>query len=156
MKFQQRIERSPQQVWRYCFGGDALPMSDVKLPESTSSAKLAAMPQKERTKMKASKTVLPRCIHCGAKRVFECQLLASLIYEVGQNCPNFLMRKREKGESLDTLMDFGSIFIYTCENDCMGGDKKADISLAGGDNTVESVTFTGEPMEEIVFVEEAQ
>jgi pre-rRNA-processing protein TSR4 len=45
------------------------------------------------------------CPLCGAKRVFELELLPTIIFMLDPDSP----------------MDFGPILVYTCENDCGDG-----------------------------------
>ncbi|KAH3759010.1 pre-rRNA-processing protein TSR4 [Pelomyxa schiedti] len=56
-QFQKRIARSPEQILRYCFGGPVLPLSDSHPPPAA----------------------LPMCPTCGTNRVFEMQLLPSMM-----------------------------------------------------------------------------
>ena len=75
---------------------------------------------------------LPPCEHCGAKRVFECQLMPNLI--------NVLKKPEAKGDaqkktkltdeerrkevermikrSGDGAMDWGTCMVFSCEKDC--------------------------------------
>jgi len=106
MKFQRRLERSPTQVLRYCWGGKPLWISEP--PEEVRSP---AWP--------------PPCSRCGAPRVFEAQLLPTLLYEVQRRCPE---------RAAEAEIDMGTVVIYTCSKDCAG---------------------EGEPCEELVVVQPA-
>jgi len=50
---------------------------------------------------------IPRCKHCGSKRVFELQLMPTLI--------NFLRFGNRKDEE---ILDFGCVAVYSCSNSC--------------------------------------
>jgi len=82
-KFQKRFNRSPKQVLRYSFNGKPLWISDYT-PKS-----------------------IPPCSECGSKRVFELQLMSSLIYLHGLSLNN-----------QPTGIDFGSVVFYSCERSC--------------------------------------
>jgi pre-rRNA-processing protein TSR4 len=82
-KFQKRLQRAPQQCIRYCFGGTPLWMSSSQLPKS-----------------------IPNCEECGASRVFELQLLSTLVY--------FLKVSHHESRTID----FGVLAIYTCSKSC--------------------------------------
>ncbi|CBZ51333.1 hypothetical protein NCLIV_043980 [Neospora caninum Liverpool] len=65
--FQRRLSRNPQQIIRYSFGGKPLwirkTSDDIAMGEPS------------------------RCEQCGARRVFEMQLMPTLIHTVKQRCP---------------------------------------------------------------------
>lgn len=79
VEFNERIDRCPSQVLRYCRFGEPL----IPAPH---------------------KFKVPKC-SCGAERCFEMQLIPTVI--------NFFDPASD--------MDFGSILIYTCSNDCGEG-----------------------------------
>ncbi|KAL0207180.1 hypothetical protein P9112_011808 [Eukaryota sp. TZLM1-RC] len=76
-EFSARISRNSKQIIRYCFDGE--PLWPCPQPNLT----------------------VPNCSYCGSKRVFEFQVLPSIIY-LG-NTDN---------------VDFTSLLIYSCENSC--------------------------------------
>lgn len=84
-KFQRRLERSSTQVVRYEWGGSPLWM--------------VAPPQEI-----AKGSWPPPCGRCGAKRVFEVQVLPTLCGQLG------------------TLAEWGTILAYTCSQDCAAED----------------------------------
>jgi hypothetical protein len=119
LTFTDRIKRAPRQVVRYAKGGE--PMWSVPLPK------------KHQTKGKGGKNSVeqfvdilkvPTC-SCGAERVFECQLMPSLLHvlEVDKHAPKD--ESSTEPQSLDQLMHFenggqnwGAMAIYTCPRNC--------------------------------------
>mmetsp|Transcript_41592 Transcript_41592/g.114630 ORF Transcript_41592/g.114630 Transcript_41592/m.114630 type:complete len:333 (-) Transcript_41592:258-1256(-) len=90
MKFQRRLERSPAQVVRYSWGASPLWISDP--PEEVENN---AWP--------------PPCGLCGAPRVFEMQLMPTLLYELRRRCPE---------QVGDADIEWGTVLVYTCAGDC--------------------------------------
>jgi len=87
-KFQQRLERSPAQVVRYVWGGSPLWMSQPP-PEVLKGA----WP--------------PPCSRCGARRVFEFQVLPTLCHKM-----------RYAAEDDGAEVEWGTAVVYTCSGDC--------------------------------------
>ncbi|KAK6589909.1 hypothetical protein RS030_193008 [Cryptosporidium xiaoi] len=86
--FGQEISKFPRQVIRYCFGGTPLlvkPMRNIYLPP---------------------------CSICGSKRIFEFQVISTIIYEWRNafGSSDFF----SKDDS-----DWSTVLIFTCENDCL-------------------------------------
>eukprot|EP00928_Gymnodinium_smaydae_P097197 TRINITY_DN8745_c0_g4_i1.p1 TRINITY_DN8745_c0_g4~~TRINITY_DN8745_c0_g4_i1.p1 ORF type:complete len:322 (+),score=56.82 TRINITY_DN8745_c0_g4_i1:106-1071(+) len=86
LDFQERLSRSPAQVVRYDWGGEPLWMD-------------APPPGAERP---------PPCASCGARRVFEVQLLPTLFSAV-----HALLPENATGE-----VGWGVVAVYTCSQDC--------------------------------------
>ncbi|KAH0789896.1 programmed cell death protein 2-like [Histomonas meleagridis] len=80
VEYNERMSRCPEQVIRYSRFGTPL------LPEKVDIN-------------------VPRCSKCGAERVFELELMPTIIYKLDPNSP----------------MDFGPILVYTCGADCGDG-----------------------------------
>ncbi|XP_067665340.1 programmed cell death protein 2-like [Haliotis asinina] len=80
-KFMKRIKRCPEQVIRYHLGGTPLPIS---------ASSLGPRP----------------CPVCGAARVFEVQLVPSLV--------PYLCQHKEQGP----VVEFGTVLVYTCSKSC--------------------------------------
>jgi pre-rRNA-processing protein TSR4 len=98
-RFSDRIAQNPDQVLRYEFKGEPLLYSgtdDVASRFTVPHGKAGAP------------RGIPRCESCGSQRAFELQLAPGLIYEL------------EKGEdlSLDEGMEWGTIIVGTCVNNC--------------------------------------
>lgn len=94
LKFQRRLERSPTQVLSYCWGGQPLWISEP--PEEASNT---AWP--------------PPCGRCGAKRVYEAQLMPSLFYQIRTRYPDLIG---------DADIEWGVVVLYTCSRDCTGDE----------------------------------
>eukprot|EP00993_Chasmostoma_nieuportense_P002537 NODE_3323_length_989_cov_63.096288_g3177_i0.p1 GENE.NODE_3323_length_989_cov_63.096288_g3177_i0~~NODE_3323_length_989_cov_63.096288_g3177_i0.p1 ORF type:complete len:310 (+),score=66.63 NODE_3323_length_989_cov_63.096288_g3177_i0:76-930(+) len=85
--FQERLSRSPQQVIRWGRGGQPLWIS----------------------KHQCSPTV-PPCSGCGATRLFELQVMPTLVY--------YLRPQDHTDDKEDEGLDFGTITLYTCSQSC--------------------------------------
>lgn len=90
LKFTKRVSRCPEQCVRYCWSGKPLLMASLPVDFKP-----------------------PSCQFCGAARVFELQLMPSLI--------TFLHPPGGK----DVTLDFGTILVYTCSRNCWEDDKPA-------------------------------
>lgn len=82
-KFQKRIQRNEQQCVRYCFGGEPLWLSNA-LPKATD---------------------IPNCTFCGSKRIFELQLLPTVL-------------SMSALFSQPNLLDFGVVSLFSCSMSC--------------------------------------
>lgn len=57
---------------------------------------------------------IPKCEYCGSSRVFELELMPTLIYQL--HASEYTHNDAEDNEG----MDFGCVTIYTCINQCRG------------------------------------
>ncbi|KAJ2043416.1 hypothetical protein GGH13_009783, partial [Coemansia sp. S155-1] len=79
---------------------------------------------------------LPKCPRCNGKRVFECQLMPALLTvlplsdhvapaPVQNSNPSLPSTRRLVGgrllQTLDFGMEFGTLLVFVCENDCHNG-----------------------------------
>ena len=80
VEYNEKMSRCPSQVIRYCREGTPLLQEPMKLR-------------------------VPKCPSCGAERVFEVELLPTVIYQLAP----------------ESEMDFGPILVFTCGNDCGQG-----------------------------------
>ncbi|KAJ1736013.1 hypothetical protein LPJ61_000230 [Coemansia biformis] len=72
---------------------------------------------------------LPRCPHCGGRRVFECQLMPALLRVLPLDSRGADLRAataqglagKHLLQSLDLGLEFGTVLVFVCENDCDGG-----------------------------------
>ncbi|XP_041108734.1 programmed cell death protein 2 [Polyodon spathula] len=87
-KFKRRTAIEPEQVLRYCRMGHPLWVSDENVPKETD---------------------IPNCL-CGAKRLFEFQIMPQLL--------NYL-----KVDSPEASIDWGTLAVYTCADSCDQGNK---------------------------------
>jgi len=83
LSFQKHLMRNPDQCVRYCFGGEPLWYNDKR----------------------RFKTGAPACTRCGAPRVFELQLMPTVIW----------LFKLGPGE-----LEFGTVVLYSCSRSCGG------------------------------------
>ncbi|OAP58844.1 hypothetical protein AYL99_06141 [Fonsecaea erecta] len=100
-KFSDRVAQNPEQVLRYEFKGEPL------LYSGTDEVASRFIVPHGRT---GPARGLPRCDSCGGQRVFELQLVPGLIYE--------LEKDDENAMSLDDGMEWGTIIVGTCANNC--------------------------------------
>ena len=112
-KFADRVGQNPEQVLRYEFQGKPLLYSDADAVgkllaahaehgSSSSNAKV--------TTVGRGASGMPRCGNCGADRVFEVQLTPHAITEL------------EADELSIDGMEWGTIILGTCSNDCTPSD----------------------------------
>lgn len=95
-KFADRLAQNPDQCIRYEFGGTPLLYSKT----DAVGKKLHDVPASQ------IGNVLPRCGHCGAKRVCEVQLTPQAIVEL-------------EGDDVLEGMDWGAVIVAVCEGDCL-------------------------------------
>ena len=62
--------------------------------------------------MNKTDPIIPDCSRCGSKRVFEFQLLPTLIY------------KLKEFNSSSIIPEFGTVMVYTCNNNCWSDDNQ--------------------------------
>jgi pre-rRNA-processing protein TSR4 len=98
-RFSDRIAQNPEQVLRYEFKGEPLLYSG-----NDDVASRFVVPHGKAGAPRG----IPRCEHCGSQRVFELQLVPGLIYEV----------EKDEDLGLDEGMEWGSIIVGTCVNNC--------------------------------------
>ncbi|KAJ3126372.1 programmed cell death protein [Nowakowskiella sp. JEL0407] len=127
LKFQKRVERSPEQILRYARVNedpqDAIPLwaSDLNKPNPISGE---------------SQTI-PSCPNCGTDRAFEFQIMPHVLslLEIDHINPN--------------SMDWGTLLVYTCPKNCVkDGDCgtymeevvwKQDFSIDGIGNQIRGI-----------------
>ncbi|CAH1273262.1 PDCD2L [Branchiostoma lanceolatum] len=85
-KFAKRVALCPEQILRYSRKGNPLYIQE---PEETHM-------------------VAPPCSHCGGQRVFELQLMPTMIS----------ILKRQGADSNDPVLEFGTVLVYTCASSC--------------------------------------
>ncbi|KAN0015173.1 hypothetical protein ACTFIU_001497 [Dictyostelium citrinum] len=99
-KFIKKISLAPDQCLRYSYGGKPLPMTaeGVKLLTFNQTNNLA-----------------PHCSICNSVKVFEFQILSTLISQI---------KLRDPSDSKKNQLEFSNAFIFTCPNNCF--DKQKD------------------------------
>ncbi|XP_066291394.1 programmed cell death protein 2-like isoform X2 [Branchiostoma lanceolatum] len=85
-KFAKRVSLCPEQILRYSRKGNPLYIQE---PEETHM-------------------VAPPCSNCGGQRVFELQLMPTMIS----------ILKRQGANSNDPVLEFGTVLVYTCAGSC--------------------------------------
>ena len=98
LKFSDRLAQNPEQVLRYEWKGNPL------LYSSTDAVGKQLVPLNGKTK---TSTGMPRCESCGAKRVFEMQLVPSAIAAL-----------EEVDINIEEGMEWGTILVGVCERNC--------------------------------------
>eukprot|EP00158_Paraphelidium_tribonemae_P002388 Partr_v1_DN25322_c1_g1_i1_m22037 putative Programmed cell death len=88
LKFQKRIASDPDQILRYARHYD----DDVPVPLCVS----------EKAQENCESSKIPACVICGKRRSFEFQIMPQLLNSFPSDCP----------------LDFGTICIYTCHDNC--------------------------------------
>ena len=97
-------------IFRYQFGGQPLLYT-----HNDEAAKLLLGPSDKITLSK-----LPVCHWCGSKRVFELQLMPSILSALStssytdENTVNF----GENNAIFNLGMEWGTVMVFTCKNDC--------------------------------------
>ncbi|XP_019405444.1 PREDICTED: programmed cell death protein 2 isoform X1 [Crocodylus porosus] len=105
-KFKNRIAAEPEQIIRYCRGGEGGPIwvSGENIPEAKD---------------------IPNCL-CGAKRIFEFQVMPQLLNHL-------------KVDSLEESIDWGTLVVYTCAENCNQGGGYIEEFVWKQDFTADSV-----------------
>lgn len=85
--FSAEVSKFPKQIVRYCFGG---------IPLYSESPK---------------KITIPKCKECGSDKVFEFQIISTIIYEWEK-----LFGENDAFVKCNT--DWSTIIVYTCSKDC--------------------------------------
>lgn len=115
-RFADRLAQNPEQVLRYEFDGQPLlySKSDVvgKLLSPVTESKVQMSSSRDPVSTSSSLRI-PRCTSCGSKRVFELQLTPHAITEL------------EAEEVGIDGMDWGTIIVGVCAEDCQERGKEA-------------------------------
>lgn len=99
---------------------------------------------------------VPRCEQCGSKRVFECQVTPNIINLCNNSTQSTASaaqsddeRKKELQDTLENKsagsgkadMEWGTILLYVCENDCCLDPATKDKSKEGREQWIEELTY---------------
>ncbi|RMZ88051.1 hypothetical protein DV736_g4714, partial [Chaetothyriales sp. CBS 134916] len=98
-KFSDRVGQNPEQVLRYEYDGQPLLYSGADAVASR-----FVTPHGKTGPARG----MPRCESCGARRVFEMQLVPGLIFEL----------EKDEPMDLDDGMEWGTIIVGTCASNC--------------------------------------
>jgi pre-rRNA-processing protein TSR4 len=100
LKFSDHLSHNPEQVLRYEFNGTPLLYSG-----NDAVASRFVVPHGRTGPVQG----IPRCEICGAKRTFECQLVPGAIS---------ILEENEELVDLESGMEWGTIILGVCTNDC--------------------------------------
>jgi hypothetical protein len=125
LSFTRRLKRAPGQVARYAYGGS--PMWSVPPPPPTNKQHQNQQQQKRNIKAKTNKsqknsTPLPAIMNCvcGAERVFEFQILPSLLHVL--DVDGHATKDSDEDDVMDLIdkggMNWGVIAVYSCSMSC--------------------------------------
>ncbi|KAJ8330179.1 hypothetical protein O5D80_001749 [Batrachochytrium dendrobatidis] len=115
-RFQRTVTMAPEQCIRYEFKGSPL------------------WYQMDTVQSQISSNHIPLCEKCGGNRVFECQLMPNILsilsVDTHQSVVNTTHGSNETSKELYAKlgmgMDYGSVYIFVCENDCDGSNSSTD------------------------------
>ncbi|KAJ2798603.1 hypothetical protein H4R21_003862 [Coemansia helicoidea] len=143
-RFSRVVSRNPEQVLRYQFGGVPL----LYTAQDETARLLRAGPQSGDSgsdsdsdsdaggggwRRGCSTDGLPKCPRCGARRVFECQIMPALlsVLQLSSHAQQTAGREADlraaaaQGlaggrllQSFDLGMEFGAALVFVCEADC--------------------------------------
>ena len=97
LRFAKRLQRSPHQCVRYAYGGE--PLWPVQPPLDFD-------------------TPPPRCPGCGAARVFELQLMPSLLAVLGVDGTTGNGSVDAAGDEKDVVGGWAVLAVYSCDHSC--------------------------------------
>lgn len=131
MAFTDRVKLSPSQVGRYAYGGE--PMWSTSIASSRAREK-----QKSGNSKSGKFPTVPSCI-CGEERVFEFQLMPSLLHVLSvDDC----VQSSRKSDDLKQLfsrtncgMSWGVIAIYSCPSSCNDSSREYVVVQGATDGT---------------------
>lgn len=117
MLFSKRIRRAPEQVCRYAYGGE--PLWSIPLPPKIEGSSKNQRPKKNAKGITAPFPSIPNCA-CGSERVFEFQLLPSLLHVLDVDSARSHSDNENDTTDLTSMggMNWGSIAVYSCPNSC--------------------------------------
>ena len=120
LAFTNRLKHAPKQVARYAYGGT--PLWSIPLPPKQQQQKSNNKPKKKNNKpQKVPFPDVPNC-SCGAKRLFEFQIIPSLLHVLDVDS-HTTQGSKDINMDVDDListggMDWGCIAVYSCSESC--------------------------------------
>lgn len=140
MLFSKRLRRAPEQVCRYAYGGE--PLWSIPLPPKNNNSNGRSKQAKPKKKT-APFPSIPHC-SCGSERVFEFQLLPSLLHVLDVDSAN----SSNDCTDLTSMggMNWGSIAIYSCPESCDGSREEVLVVQESGEDV--ATKQKTEPMSE--------
>ncbi|ORZ29044.1 programmed cell death protein 2 [Lobosporangium transversale] len=135
-KFTKRVQSWPDQCVRYDFPGVPLLFSysdrtaHLLLPPNVASHSKHTTPSAHR---------IPRCPSCKGPRGFEFQLMPNLLSLLDVTSKKYLseeekksLKERKGAQVFDIGMEWGTVLVYSCVEDCFG--KKATAAAMQGED----------------------
>ncbi|KAJ2843383.1 hypothetical protein IWW36_005582 [Coemansia brasiliensis] len=142
-QFAQIVGQNPEQVMRYQFGG--IPLLYTRQDEIAKMLSNDVFSESIHSYDdddddddvsaywgRYSTDKLAACPHCGGRRVFECQLMPALLSTLSlpahlelsatASKPASQLVGQELMQALDLGLEFGTLLVFVCENDCHGGN----------------------------------
>ncbi|KAF9365730.1 hypothetical protein BGX34_008595 [Mortierella sp. NVP85] len=154
-KFTERVQSWPDQCVRYDFPGTPLLFSwsdrtaQLLLPTNASQHSKHTTPSPHR---------IPRCPACKGPRGFEFQLMPNLLSLLDVTSKKYLseeemtsLKDRKGAQMFDIGMEWGTILVYSCVDDCFGKTARAltDRDQNSGGATSQKVKY----FEEVALVQ---
>ncbi|KAF9985383.1 hypothetical protein BGZ75_003055 [Mortierella antarctica] len=149
-KFTERVQAWPDQCVRYDFPGIPLlfsfsdPTARMLLPPNAIQHTKHTTPSAHR---------IPKCPACKGPRGFEFQLMPNLLSLLDVTSKKYLsedekksLRERKGAQVFDIGMEWGTILVYSCIEDCFG---KAAARKEGDESSTTSVKY----FEEVALVQ---
>jgi len=117
-RFLKHTQRAPEQILRYCLGGDALWVTNRDMP------------------------TIPPCDVCGAERTFELQLMPHGLNWIGAN-----LVTGETWNPTLRLAGCGSVFVFSCSAFCEGDKLREELVVTQEteDNSLDSRSTPAKP-----------
>ncbi|KAJ2500619.1 hypothetical protein GGH96_002564 [Coemansia sp. RSA 1972] len=163
-RFTYIVEKNPEQVMRYRFGGRPLlyTTQDDTARALGAGADSANDDDDDDDAMCTDEYLtnkLSPCPHCGGQRVFECQLMPALLtvleLPVHVAAATVSTKERLAGSELmrafDMGLEFGTMLVYVCAADCHGG--QTGVGYLGNNATSMSKYAGATYYEELVLVQ---
>ncbi|KAI9597264.1 programmed cell death protein 2 [Syncephalis fuscata] len=119
-KFTEIVQENPEQCIRYQWKGNPL----LYTQQDETAALLHSA-------LSSSSLVPPPCPVCGAPRIFELQLMPNLLSALATSTYRQSNRNDQHSDNADPLdmgMEWGTIFVLTCEQDCFSRDSAIEDS----------------------------
>ncbi|KAF9903262.1 hypothetical protein EC991_004034 [Linnemannia zychae] len=157
-KFTERVQAWPDQCVRYHFPGLPLlfsfsdPTARLLLPPNASQHSKHSAPSAHR---------IPRCPACKGPRGFELQLMPNLLSLLDVTSKKYLseeetkaLKERKGAQVFDIGMEWGTILVYSCVDDCFGKDAANKKKTAGdGDEEMDTKVPAVKYFEEVALIQ---
>ncbi|KAK4051986.1 hypothetical protein OIO90_004516 [Microbotryomycetes sp. JL221] len=126
LNFQQKVSLEPNQIVRYHHGSTPLAFSSNSKPYKTlftSSSTLISSKINSKTNQTFNSNQIQTCSSCHSRRIFELQLMPNLIWSLGL-IQIQSSQQQEQLERIETHLEWSTIWICTCENECTQMNQK--------------------------------